>query len=67
MVQAIVLLEGMVEAGKQVLPDVVSYNTVIKACVGAGEILKALQVRPSITDGMEACSCFRAALCFCMK
>ena len=42
--QALILLEGMREAGGELLPDVVSYNTCIKACGQAGRVTEALQV-----------------------
>ena len=38
------LLEGMGEVGDELLPDVVSYNTCIKACGQAGLVNEAMQV-----------------------
>ncbi len=43
-VQALILLEGMLEAGGEVSPDVVSFNTCIKACGSANELPQALKV-----------------------
>jgi hypothetical protein len=39
-----ILLEGMREAGGDVSPDVVSFNTCIKACGSANELPQALKV-----------------------
>lgn len=43
-VQALVLLEAMWEAGPHLLPDTVSYNAAIKACGAAGQVPTAMQV-----------------------
>ena len=45
--QAMLLLEGMREAGGELLPDVVSFNTCIKACGQASMIAEALQAKSS--------------------
>lgn len=44
--QALTLLEAMKLAGKEISPDVVSYNTTLKACGGAGQLDQAIEVRP---------------------
>ena len=41
------LLEGMREVGGALLPDLVSYNTCIKACGQAAMVTEAMQVMPS--------------------
>ena len=50
-VQALILLEGMCKAsqgpsnaGRQVSPDVVSYNTAIKACINAHRLDLGIEV-----------------------
>ena len=42
--QALILLEGMSKAGGDLSPDVVSFNTCIKACGSADQLPQALKV-----------------------
>eukprot|EP01025_Chloroclados_australasicus_P041357 TRINITY_DN4377_c0_g1_i3.p1 TRINITY_DN4377_c0_g1~~TRINITY_DN4377_c0_g1_i3.p1 ORF type:complete len:1262 (-),score=185.28 TRINITY_DN4377_c0_g1_i3:1965-5750(-) len=42
--RALKLLDLMWECGNEVIPDIVSYNTVMKACSNAGQLETALQV-----------------------
>ena len=42
--QALTLLEAMTEAGGEVSPDVVSYNTCLKACGSAAKLDQGIQV-----------------------
>ena len=46
--QALTLLGGMATAGRNLLPDIVSYNTAIKACANGGELQRALKVNSVI-------------------
>ena len=61
--QALTLLDAMTEAGGEVSPDVVSYNTCLKACGSAGRLEHALQVCLSYVpqEGTRSmvCSCLQ--------
>lgn len=55
-VQALALLEAMTAAGGDVSPDVVSYNTCLKACGSAAKLDRAIQVRHSQVSQLQILS-----------
>jgi len=67
MQQALILLEGMSEAGGEISPDVVSFNTCIKACGSANQLPQALQVPATLHCGVLSSADCRIHVPWCLK